>query len=376
MAKRYPFTLIKEKLAARKDRVLDFAVGRLRFALPDEIGAWIRANPELALQSSTRAEVEHFTAAAAELLAREYAVDIAPENILPAPGGRAAMSAFVAYALEPGDSVFVTEPGYPAFARLARHRHAQIHDVLLNGDVDFVPDFGAALKAALHRPRVIALNYPNNPTGAILTGDTVAAIRGAASAATIVFNDATYGPLVYDEPPQSLLRDGVLEGADIERVELHSFSKLFPLGPIALSFLAGSSQTMEEVSTYSEFAWSPPSKMQLGATAMCLRDEQRFRELRDLLPRQIATLREALVACGFAPFAAPAGVYVLCRVPESIGGKAVTSAEEAAVRLIDEFDLAVVPWDTPESSYLRFSALHLPEDVERLQALGDTLQLH
>jgi aspartate/methionine/tyrosine aminotransferase len=279
------------------------------------------------------------------------------------------MSAFVACVLEPGDSVLVTEPGYPAFARLAVHRHARVLDAWLDPEMAFVPDFGVALDGEPVPPRVIALNYPNNPAGVTLTRETIKAIDKVAGARTIVFNDATYGPLVYGHPRNSFLRQGVLENSGLERVELHSFSKLFPLGPVALSFLAGTEETMENVSTYSEFAWSPPSKLQLRATTLCLQDVARMRELREFFPVQLEKLRSVLSDIGFEPYPAPAGVYVLCRAPANIAGKQVNSAAEAAARLMDEFDLAAVPFDSPQCGYLRFSSLYGDDDLDRLSGL-------
>ncbi len=375
MTKRYPFTLIKEKLAARHGQALDFAIGSRQIPLPDEVDSWVRQHADFALRPGGRVEVEEFKSAASALLLREYGVNIAASNILPAPGGRAAMSAFVACALEPGESVMVTEPGYPAFARLAAHRHAKVHEAVLNADCDFVPDFSAALDGEKQPPRVIALNYPNNPTGATLTSATVAAVRDVAGARTIVFNDATYGPLVYDRKPKSLMSDGAFEGSQLERVELHSVGKLFPLGPIALSFLAGSDESMRSVSTYSEFAWSPPSKLQLKATTMCLNDSARMQELRAFFPEQLENLSRVLGEIGFQPYPAPAGIYTLCKLPPKIAGETVNSAEDAATRLMDEFDLAVVPWDTPQQSYLRFSSLYRAEDLERLSGLREQLQI-
>jgi len=375
MTKRYPFTLIKEKLAARKGQALDFAIGPRRIPLPETIDHWVRAHADLALKPATALEVGEFTAAAAALLSEEYGAEVATANILPTPGGRAAMSAFVACALEPGDTVLVTEPGYPAFARLAAHRHARVYDAELDANRAFTPDFKAALNTATETPRVIALNYPNNPTGVTLTPATSVAIHDAAGPSTIVFNDATYGPLVYGEKPSSLLGEGMFEGYRLELVELHSFSKLFPLGPIALSFLAGSGESMHSVSTYSEFAWSPPSQLQLKATTMCMRDTARLHHLREFFPAQLAALRQVLGQLGFSPYPTPAGIYVLCRLPPHIAGRAVESAAAAATRLMDEYDLAVVPWDTPHGSFLRFSSLYRPEDIERLSGLQDRLCL-
>lgn len=375
MTTRYPFTLIKEKIEARGETVLDFAVGKRHISRPPEIDSWVHSHGELATQPATRPETDEFAQAAAAFLAREYGADIASENVLPTPGGRAAMSAIVACMLDPGDVVLVTEPGYPAFARLARHRHARVHEVSLDGNREFLPDFRAALAADEASPRVIALNYPNNPTGVTLTSQTVDSIRDVAGAGTIVFNDATYGPLVYGQQPVSLLNDGKVAELPMELLELHSFSKLFPLGPVAISFLVGSRASIEMISNYSEFAWSPVSRLQLRATTMCLKDAKRIRELREFFPAQLQNLRRVLGNVGFRPFPASAGVYMLCRAPSRIAGKAVDSAGKAAARLMDEFDLAVVPWDTAQDSYLRFSSLYMPEDLERLSSMRERLQL-
>jgi len=375
MTTRYPFALIKEKLAARRGEALDFAIGRHRIGLPESIDSWIRANAVLAIKPAGQAEIKEFTEAATELLRREYGADIAADRILPTPGGRAAMSAFVASVLEPGDGVLVTEPGYPSFARLATHRHANIHEVLLDPEHGFAPDLGSTFDRDAEPVRVIALNYPNNPTGATLSPETIELLHRVAGTGTIVFNDATYGPLVYDHQPTSLLNENMSRDSQIELVELHSFSKLFPIGPIAVSFLAGSEATMRSVSNYSEFAWSPLSSLQLQATTLCLRDSARLQELRELFPSQLQQLRQTLIDIGFDPYPSPAGIYSICPVPTHIGGKVVTTAAEAAGHLMDDFDLAVVPWDTPRHSYLRFSSLYQPEDLERLAGLGERLQI-
>jgi hypothetical protein len=86
-------------------------------------------------------------------------------------------------------------------------------------------------------------------------------------------------------------------------------------------------------------------------------------------------LRQTLKSIGFEPYPTPAGVYTLCRVPSRIAGKLVKSAEEAANRLMNEFDLAVFPLDTPRHGYLRFSSLYHVEDLERLSSLGARLQV-
>lgn len=373
MTRRYPFALIKERLAERGDQAIDFAMGRRSIPLPEDIASWVRSNWGLALQSASRADMEAFAEAAARYMAREYKIDVPSDHVLPTVGGRVAMTAFIACVLRPDDAVLVTEPGYPAFARLAQHRHARVITVPLDPDNAFAPRLSEAPAAAEFR--VISVNYPNNPTGAKLSGAVIANLGELASSETVLFNDATYGSLVYDEVPTSLLGIGAFEARETEIVELHSFSKLFPLGPIALSFVVGSETTMREMKTYSEYAWSPLSRLQIQATIRCLDDAGRLQKLREFFPAQLERLSRTLTDLGFAPYPAPAGIYVLCRVPAMINGQAVASAEEAAGLLMEQFDIAVVPLDTAHQSYLRFSSLYEPEELKRLATLADQLEL-
>lgn len=371
MSRRYPFAAIKEILLEKQDSVADFAIGRQQTLLPDSIRAWIRENAELALVPGNRDDLQEFRDVASEYLLREYGHRVATGCIVPTPGGRAAMTALIAAALKPGDRVAVTVPGYPAFARLATHAHAEVLELPLDPERHFAPDNSAALPFENSPVRVISVNYPNNPTGATLSSDLVSSLRELCSPGAVVFNDATYGPLVYDGQPRSMLADAHLRGTGADLLELHSFSKLFPLGPVAVSLLAGSDGLVDEISTYSEFAWSPLSKLQLGATIQGMRDSGRSDELRQAMHTRVRALHAALETLGFAPYPTRSGLYVLCPCPGRMRGRKVNSAGEAATRLIEEYGIVVVPLEAPGHAYLRFSAMYRDADLERLLACGD-----
>ena len=373
MASRYPFAVIKEKLHARRHEITDFAIGARRLALPAELVEWLHANPDLALRPASPDEVSEFKDAAASLLQREYGVSLNHKQIVPMPGGRVAMTAIAATMLQPGDNVLVTEPGYPAFARLAAHWHAGVCAVPLDPRQNFAPDLSVLAERELEKIRVFSLNYPNNPTGAVLSFNATKSILEAATRLNaLVFNDNVYGPLAYESRPTSLLADS--PGAEL--VELHALTKLYPLGPLGASFLAGSEATMQKIATYAEFAWSPESALKIRATSWCLLDVDGRAKIRAFFETQLKALLEVLSDIGFEPYPAPAGIYALCRLPRVIAGRTVSTAEEAAVMLMDEFDLAVVPWDPAPNHYLRFTSMYQPEDLERLQGLAGKLQVN
>jgi len=221
----------------------------------------------------------------------------------------------------------------------------------------------------------VAVNYPNNPSGSTLSPAVLQKFREIACTGLILFNDATYGPLVYDDKPRSLLTNIFLEESQPNVVELHSFSKHYPIGPLAVAFLAGPTDLMNSMAMYSEYAWSPLSRLQLRATAKCLQDVARISRIRTHIPAQLTALHAVLHDIGFKAYSSNSGSYLMCDVPHSIAGVTITSAQHAARYLMEKFDIAVVPLGSNDHSYLRFSALYRPRDLERLAELGPKLRV-
>jgi aspartate/methionine/tyrosine aminotransferase len=77
-----------------------------------------------------------------------------------------------------------------------------------------------------------------------------------------------------------------------------------------------------------------------------------------------------LTALGFETLPSESGMYIVCRVPSAIGGRPVSGAGAAAEILLEEHNLAVVPWEVKPHEYLRFSGQYSDEDLQGLAALG------
>jgi len=371
----YRFNVIREQMRNHRGPLLDFALGRLRQDPPAWLPDFVRENSALALRRRREDELEAFLTAASSVLTREFAAEATPQTMLAAPSGRAAISAVVASLIGPGDGVLVTEPGYPAFARVAAQRGARITVARLDPDHGFDPDTSELGTPADPTLRIVALNYPNNPTGALLPGPALAALCERLPPRALLFNDAVYGPLTYEQPPYSLLAERRIGGKRLPRLELHSLGKLFGLGPLAIAFLVGHGETVDEVRRYSEFAWSQISSLQLRVATRCLESWEHVTGVRDGFRERLARLRDVLLLLGFEPYPAPSGTYLLCRRPQTVRDRPVDSATAAAELLLRDFGLAVVPWDVPPHGYLRFSAAYLAGEIEALAGLGGGLPL-
>jgi aspartate/methionine/tyrosine aminotransferase len=368
---RYPIAAVRERVRRHAGTVLDFAVGRHREPTPDALLEIVSKHHDGALLTPcSQDEIDAYTAAAANMIRRTYGVAISPSSVLPVPGGRTAIS-FVASALiGPGEGVAVIEPAYPAFARVAGQLRGQVHSVTLDPDRDFAPDYESLIEEDAAKLRFVALNFPNNPTGAIISNEDLEEVLNRGDPGKIVFNDATYGPLTFGVPPYSLLAETARQPGRHRVVELHSLAKLFSLGPLSVAFLAGDETIIAELRELSEFAWSDQSSFQVRVALHCLEDGDQFDRVRAVFGERLARLHETLDALGFNPLPAVSGMYLVCRTPKKIGGKPVSSAGDAAELLLAEHGVAVVPWDIQPNSYLRFTAQYRPEELEALAELG------
>lgn len=357
---RYAFAVIREKMRNHPGPVLDFALGRFHDAPPSWLPEFVDANAGLALERRTDDDYDGLVEAASAMLSRVYGVNVPGSSILAAPSGRAALSGLVTTLVSPGDTVLVTEPGYPAFARLAEQRGANLAVSILEPDHNFEPNLGPLSETQV---RLVGLNYPNNPTGTVPSTETLEKIRQRLGPDTIIFNDAVYGPLTHDRPPFSIL------SSDAGSLEMHSLGKLFPLGPLGVAFLAGDQDLVKRVGQFSDFSWTQISSLQARTATRCLEDDDHVKEVRDNLRTRLDALRDVIVRLGFQPYPVDAGMYLLCPCPETLGGRKVSNAREAAERLLEDHGLALAPFDVPPHGYLRFSANHLPEELEKLAGM-------
>lgn len=368
---RYPIAVIRQRIREHVGPVLDFAVGRYHEAPSEAVVELIRRESGSGLTTpSGPDEIDAYIEAALAMLVKIYGLRVGKESILPVAGGRTALSLLASGLVRPSDEVAVVEPAYPAFLRIVSQIGARVRTVPLDPERGFVPDASSLDGETIGALKLVALNFPNNPTGAAPSAEILKAFLGRFGPGTIIFNDATYGPLTYDRPPWSLLVEAVPSAGELKLVELHSVAKLFATGALPVSFLVGDEALISALGELSEFAWSPQSALQMRIARVCLEDVDRLTAARDFYRERMARLQETLAALGFQPYPAPAGMYILCRVPSSIGERTVGDAGEAAEILLSEHGVAVVPWEVGPHSYVRFSARYLDDDLEALRRLG------
>src|SRR4051812_44403582 len=168
-----------------------------------------------------------FREAVAGFYERRFGVEIDPETeVIPAIGAKECIYNLCFAFLDPGDVALASDPGYPVYTGGPLLAGAEGVLLPLIPELGFAPDLDAIDAAALERARLMFLNYPNNPTGAIASdGVFERAVALARENEFLVVHDNAYSETTYDGyvAPSFLATPGAKEVG----VEVFSLSKGF-----------------------------------------------------------------------------------------------------------------------------------------------------
>jgi len=139
---------------------------------------------------------------------------------LPLIGSKEGLANLMRAYLNPGDTIIIPSPCYPAYFGAARLCEANIHELELRQDEGFVPDLERIPAQITDRARMLILNYPNNPTGGVCSSEFYEeAVRWCREHEVLLVSDIAYSELGFDQDkrPGSVLQ---VEGAMEIAVEL------------------------------------------------------------------------------------------------------------------------------------------------------------
>lgn len=322
-----------------------------------------------------------FADAAAGYLSRVYSVEgLDPDTeILPSPGSKSLLAMLPACFIDPGDVLLMPVPAYPVIASWTRYLGGVVHELPLLPGNSFLPDLDSIPEFVLSRAKLLYLNYPNNPTGAVADHAFFArAVSLAERWGIVIVHDAAYGALSCgDVKPLSFLS---VPGARDVGVEVHSLSKAFNMTGWRLGFLAGSANAVAACAAVKANTDAGQFRAVQRAGVAALNDPGITARLSERYARRFALLVPALRSAGFDAAAPSGSFYCYARAPIGAGETSFASAADAADYILREANVSTVPWDEA-GPYLRFSVTfeaNSGEDEEntmrdlavRLQRLG------
>lgn len=269
-------------------------------------------------------------------------------------GTKSALAMLPAAFINPGDITLMPSPSYPVLATYTKYYGGEIYQLPLLKENGFLPKLDQIDNDTLKRTKLLYLNYPNNPTGAVATREFFEEVVSFAKQNNlIVVHDAAYAGLVFDgELPLSFLS---VPGAKEVGVELHSLSKSFNMTGWRIGFIAGHPNLIKAFATIKDNSDSGQFMAIQKAAAYALAHPEITEKMAEKYSRRHEMLVDVLRSCGFKAEKPKGSFFLYTEIPIGIeGGPTFTSAEDFGLYLIREHLISSVPWDDA-GSYIRFS---------------------
>lgn len=358
----YKFELIKRakaaaKLAHPEVNLIDMGIGEPDWpadsfvvnALAEEAG-----KPENRWYADNG--IPEFQEAAAKYLEKVYGISglIPSEHIIHGIGSKPVLAMLPICFINPGDILLTTVPGYPVTATYTKYLGGEVYNLPLLESNAFLPDVDSLPQPVLKRAKLLYLNYPNNPTGAVATKEFfINVVDFARKNDIIVIHDAAYSALTYDGyKPLSFLS---VEGAMDVGLEVHSLSKAFNMTGWRIGFVCGNSKAVNAYGAVKDNTDSGQFRAIQKAGIQAFKHTEITERTIAKYSRRFNLLVDALNETGFDAKKPKGSFYCYVKAPTGTEtGKIFNSASEFSEFLIKESLISTVPWDDA-GKFIRFS---------------------
>ena len=272
----------------------------------------------------------------ADMYRRVYGVDVDPEKeVLPLLGSKEGIFHLAQIYIEAGDRVLIPDPGYISYTRGTLFAGGEPYYFALQPDKGYLPDFGAIPGDVLRRAKLLWLNYPNNPTGAVASAEFFTeAVEFARTHHLLLCHDAAYTQVTYHgEPSLSVLAP---PGAKEVAVEFNTLSKSHNMAGWRVGALVGNPEVIRQLFVLKTNADSSHFLPVMEAAAAAMQSDQHWLvERNEIYRRRRDIVLETLQRLGLSAQTPRASFYVWSSIPPGWSSVDFVSAllKEAQVSL-------------------------------------------
>jgi aspartate aminotransferase len=370
--KAFAYIAKARELSGKGYRVISFGVGQPDIPTYDHIiEAAKEALDERFTGYTETAGIPELRNAIADYLNSRYGADVKPTEIIVTPGGKGAVFLAVSSYLSPGDEIIVPEPSYPAYPEVAKFLGAKVTYVplkWLGPERGFELDIELIRKSITPRTKIIVVNNPQNPTGALFSPKQVEEMMEIAKEYNVsLLVDEIYDNFIYDNAPfRSFMsfpewRDYV--------IYTNGFSKTFSMTGWRLGYLVVREEVATKLTRLAVNIWScTVSFAQKGAVAALRGPWEPVKEMvklfekrRDLIAKKLSEIP------GFEVWPSKGAFYILPRVRKVLDEVGI-SVEELVDNILYNKHVVTLPGtafpDTAGKDFIRLSFATSLEAIE------------
>jgi LL-diaminopimelate aminotransferase len=355
---------IRDGVKARGIDVIDLGVGDPDRPTPDYI---IKALEKAANDSSNHrypvySGMNSFREVVANWYKRRYGISLVAETeVCSLIGSKEGLAQFPLAFINPGDIILSPEPAYPVYRSGALFAGGVSFFMPLLEKNKFLPDYRSIDPEILKKAKIIWVNYPNNPTGAVASLDFYKDLVDFAKKWNlIVASDAAYSEVTWtDKPHPSILE---VPGAKDVAIEFHSLSKTYNMTGWRLGWAVGNATLVKGLGMVKSNVDSGVFQaVQLAGMTALTEESDCVAQMGKLYKERRDVLVEGLKAAGLWVFETNYTFYVWVKTPK---GK---KSADFASQLLNEAGVVATPgngFGPSGEGYVRFA---LVEEIPRLK---------
>jgi len=269
---------------------------------------------------------------------QRFDVTLDPETeVLPLIGSKEGIAHIAFCLIDHGDTAIVPDPGYPVYSVSTMLAGGKPFYIPLREQNGFLPDLKSIKDYILKKTKMIWINYPNNPTGAVADIEFFnRVVEFATKNDIVVCHDGPYSEVAFDDyEPVSFLQ---AEGAKDIGVEFHSMSKSYNMTGWRIGMVVGNARIIEALRTLkSNLDSGIPQAIQYMAIEALTGPQACISEHNDAYQRRRDLVVEVLEKIGLEVKAPKASLYIWARVPRGYNSLDFTAD------LLDQVGVAVTP---------------------------------
>ncbi|MEX1254430.1 MAG: LL-diaminopimelate aminotransferase [Dehalococcoidia bacterium] len=363
----YLFFEISRRIAQKRAEgvdVISFGVGDPDLPTPPHIiDALVEASRDPANHHYPETDgLPELRKAMADWYERRFGVSLDPDKeIVPLIGSKEGIGHIPLCFIDPGDVSLVPDPGYPVYSVATQLAGGEVYELALSEEREFVADLDTIPNDVADRAKLLWLNYPNNPTSAVVNLDFFErAVSFARKHDVPIVHDMAYSEVAYDEyVPSSFLEAA---GARDIGIEMHSLSKSYNMTGWRIGMAVGNAEMIDALTRVkSNLDSGIPNPIQRMAIAALEGPQDCILEHNRIFQRRRDLLVDAVRSMGLRVTPPKASLYVWAGLPAGVG------SIDFAARLLDDTGVVVTPgvgYGLHGEGYVRLS-LTVPD--ERLQ---------
>jgi len=361
----YLFVEISRKIAEKKARgeeVISFGIGDPDIPTPPHIISRLcqAAQDPMNHRYPESEGLPELRRAIAEWYQKRFGVSLNPDTeVLPLIGAKEGIAHIAFCFIDPGDTALVPDPGYPVYSIGTMLAGGRPYYLPLNEKSNYLPDLRSIPQHIARSAKLLWLNYPNNPTGAVAELDFFnRVVEFARRYGTAVCHDGPYTEVAFDGyQPVSFMQ---AEGAREVGVEFHSLSKSYNMTGWRIGMVVGNPVMIDALKRLkSNMDSGIPQAIQYAAIEALSGPQDCIPEHNALYQRRRDLVVEGLNKIGLQARPPKASLYVWAKVPEGY------TSVEFTTDLLEQVGVVVTPgtgYGRHGEGYIRLS-LTIPDAV-------------